>query len=124
MENVALSNTTANHPTKFYDCIFSNFKVYSESSGKWRSVFLHSQGATVQQNYNCAPPDDHAIWLNEPTYSIGRTDANAFPLELYAVVVIDSISPLFLYLYESVAMVVLFAFLVVTFFKLPFALYE
>lgn len=80
MDNVALSNTTANHPTKFYNCIFSNFKVYNSNAGeKWRSVFLHSQSATVQQNYNCAPPDDHAIWLLEPTYYLGRQDANAFP---------------------------------------------
>lgn len=81
MDNVALSNTTANHPTKFWNSIFSNFKVFNSQSGEhWRSIFLHSQDATIRREYQgCGVPQDHAIWLNEPVYSIGRTDGVAFP---------------------------------------------
>ena len=81
MDNIALSNTTANHPTKFWGATFSNFKVFNSQTGeRWRSIFLHSQTATVEREYHaCGVPQDHAIYLNEPTYSIGRTDGVAFP---------------------------------------------
>ena len=82
MDNISLSNTTANHPTKFLGAIFSNFKIYNSQVGVgyWRSIFLHRQEATVIREYNsCGVPQDHVTWLNEPIYAVGRLDGIAFP---------------------------------------------
>lgn len=78
MDNICLSNSNILHPTKFYNCRFTNFKVLT-SEGLWRSIYLHEQTASVVPYPSLGPSPDYAIHLNTPTHNLGRSQDGAYP---------------------------------------------
>ena len=81
MNNISMSNSNILHPTKFWNCSFTNFKVLTPE-GIWRSIYAHEQTASVQPYPSLGPPPDFAIHLNSPTHNHGANNDGAYPFLL------------------------------------------